>query len=276
MDTISSTQEPGGALAPGRRRLGWVGVVTLWVAFAFLPAIVDYLVHGTFDNYFPDVSRVTSLLPGRLVEFALIVVVITVLRWWGVVLHERLRARAWVWVVVVVPLAMSLWFIDRDNVLESGWALTLGVLVISLLIGFSEELFFRGVILTAMRDRYGREWLAALITTVIFGLSHFSGGVPNMVSTLVTGFLFYWMRRVSGGILVPALVHSIYDFAIYTSYSGPTPADTDSLSLAVFLVGAVLALALLVLHRYAAPAVPVSAAPLPPADGVVAGGAPGA
>ncbi|MFC6236405.1 CPBP family intramembrane glutamic endopeptidase [Longivirga aurantiaca] len=237
-----------------RRHLGWIGVAALWVAFAFLPAIVDNVVHGNFDNYFPDIARATSLLPGRVTEFVLIVVVISALRWWPVVWRERLRARAWVWVVVVVPLAMSLWFIDRDNVAASGWALALGVLAISLLIGFSEELFFRGVILTAMRDRYGREWLAALITTVIFGLSHFSGGVPNILSTLVTGFLFYWMRRVSGGILVPALVHSLYDFAIYTSYTGPHPADTDSLSLSVFLVGALLSIVLLALHRYAAPA----------------------
>lgn len=248
------------AAGTGRRRLGWVGVAALWVAFAFLPAIVDSLVHGRFDNYFPDTSRVALLLPGRIVELVLIVVVITFLRWWDVVLHERLRARAWVWVVVVVPLAMSLWFVDRDNVLESGASLVLGVLVISLLIGFSEELFFRGVVLTAMRDRYDREWLAALITTVIFGLSHFSGGIPNIVSTLVTGFLFYWMRRVSGGILVPALVHSVYDFAIYSSYTGPSPASTDSLSLSLVLVGAVLSLLLLVLHRYAAP--PASAGPV--------------
>lgn len=245
----------------GRRRLGWVGVVALWIAFAFLPAIVDSLVRGNFDNYFPDLARVTSLLPGRVVEFVLIVVVISALGWWSVVWREQLRARAWVWIVVAVPLAMAVGFIDRDNVMASGLALTLGVLAISLLIGFSEELFFRGVILTAMRDRYGREWLAALITTVIFGLSHFSGGVPNIVSTLVTGFLFYWMRRVSGGVLVPALVHSIYDFAIYSSYMGPDPADTDNLSLAVVMIGAVMSLVLLALHRYAAPAPRPATAP---------------
>jgi membrane protease YdiL (CAAX protease family) len=85
--------------------------------------------------------------------------------------------------------------------------------------------------------------------------------VPNVLSTFVTGFLFYWMRRVSGGILVPALVHSLYDFAIYTSYMGPTPAATDSLSLALFVVGAVVAIALLALHKYAAP--PVAAEPAP-------------
>ena len=106
------------AAPPGRdrRRLGWVGVVALWVAFAFLPAIVDNIVHGEFDNYFPDLAKVTSLLPGRGVELVLLVVVISALRWWDVVLRERLRARAWVWIVVVVPLAMSLGFIDRDNV----------------------------------------------------------------------------------------------------------------------------------------------------------------
>ena len=104
-----------------------------------------------------------------------------------------------------------------------------------------------------MRDRYGREWLAALITTVLFAVSHAPAGVPNVVSTLVTGFLFYWMRRVSGGIVVPALVHGLYDFAVFSSYTGPEPANTDSLSLALFLVGAVLCVLLLVLHKQAAP-----------------------
>lgn len=237
-----------------RRRLGWVGVVALWGTFLLLPAVVDWMAGGRFDNYFPDTARVAALLPGRFAELALVVVVITVLRWWPVVLHERLRARPWVWVTVVVPGALIVWFVDRDNVVESGAALVLGVLVISLAIGFSEELLFRGVILTAMRDRYGREWLAVLITTSVFALSHFPGGVPNVLSTFVTGFLFYWMRRVSGGIVVPALVHSLYDFAIYSSYMGPTPAQTDALSLTLFLAGGAIALVLLVLHRYAAPA----------------------
>lgn len=248
-------EDPTGEPTPpgDRRRLGWPGVVALWAGFLLLPAVIDGLAHGSFDDDFPDTGHVVRLLPGRVAELVLVVAVITVLRWWPPVLHERLRARAWVWVAVVVPSGLTLWSIDRDDVLESGLALSLGVLVISLIIGFSEELLFRGVILTAMRDRYGKEWVAVLITTAVFALSHFPGGVPNVLSTLVTGFLFYWMRRVSGGIVVPALVHSVYDFAIYSSYLGPTPAGTDSLSLSLFLVGAVISLALLVLHRYAAP-----------------------
>lgn len=239
-------------VAQGRRRLGWFGVIVLIPAFVLIPAVVDSVAHGTFDNYFPDTSRVAGLLPGRITELVIIVAVISVLRWWDVVLHERLRARPWVWIAVVVPLGMSLGFTDWGNVSES-LTLSLGVLVISLLIGTSEELLFRGVVLTSMRDRYGREWLAALITTLLFAVSHFPGGLPNVLSTVVTGFLFYWMRRVSGGIVVPALVHSVYDFAVYSSYLGPTPAATDSLSLSMFLVGGVVSLTLLVLHKYAVP-----------------------
>jgi membrane protease YdiL (CAAX protease family) len=248
--TAAGPEEPVSA-EPQRRRLGWAGVIALLAAFLLLPAVIDSLTHGNFEATFTDTSQVAASLPGRIVEFILIVVVISALRWWPVVLHERLRARPWVWIVVVVPLGVSLGFLDRGNVAESGATLTLGVLAISLLIGFSEELMFRGVVLTAMRDRYGREWLAVLITTVLFGLGHFQGGVPGVLSTLVTGFLFYWMRRVSGGIWVPGLVHSLYDFAIYTSYMGPTPASTDSLSLAMFFVGAAISFTLLVLHKYA-------------------------
>ena len=248
---VESTAEPGPLGT--RRRLGWIGVIALILAFLFLPAIVDYVAKATFDNSFPELSRATSLIPGRVTELVLIVVVISVLRWWPVVLHESLRARAWVWVVVAVPLGMSLGFTNWSALAAAGWALSLSVLLLSLIIGFSEELLFRGVILTAMRDRYGREWLAALITTVLFAVSHAPAGVPNVISTLVTGFLFYWMRRVSGGIVVPALVHGIYDFAVFSSYTGPEPANTDSLSLALFLVGAVLCVLLLALHKQAAP-----------------------
>lgn len=258
---VESTAGPEPVAA--RRRLGWIGVIALILVFLFLPAIVDYVAKATFDNSFPELSRATALITGRVTELVLIVVVISALRWWPVVLHESLRARAWVWVVVAVPLAMSLGFTDWSALAASGWALALSVLLLSLIIGFSEELLFRGVILTAMRDRYGREWLAALITTVLFAVSHAPAGVPNVVSTLVTGFLFYWMRRVSGGIVVPALVHGIYDFAVFSSYTGPDPANTDSLSLALFLVGAVLCVLLLVLHKQAAPVVASHEDPAP-------------
>jgi membrane protease YdiL (CAAX protease family) len=266
---VTSTARADASATPARRRLGWVGVIALILAFLFIPAIVDYVAKATFDNYFPELSRATGLLPGRITELVLIVVVITVLRWWPVVLHETLRARGWVWIVVLVPLGMSLGFTDWSNLAAAGWALSLMVLLLSLIIGFSEELLFRGVVLTAMRDRYGREWLAALITTVLFAVSHAPAGVPNVISTLVTGFLFYWMRRVSGGIVVPAMVHGIYDFAVFSSYTGPDPASTDSLSLALFLVGAALCALLLVLHRHAAP--PASPASSPRTDSPSAG-----
>lgn len=250
---LSSPSE--GSPAPGagqRRRLGWGGVIALWLAFAFVPAVIDFIAKGSFDNYFPNGSRVAALMPGRFAALLLVVVVITTLGWWHVVLNELSRARAWVWIVVALPLGLATWFIDRDNIAESGWQLLLGVMAIALLIGFAEELFFRGVMLTAIRDRYQREWLAVLITTLVFGLSHFSGGVPNVLSTIVAGFLYYWMRRVSGGIWVPALMHSLFDFAIFSSYMGPEPATTDALSLSAFFVGVVLSLVLLVFHRSAA------------------------
>jgi uncharacterized protein len=257
---MSEPRDPGGPTGnpvalPVRRRLGWIGVVALVAAFLLLPAIVDSLTHAHFDNSYPDLARATSLLPGYCIELALVLAAVTVLRWWDVVLHERLRARPWVWVVVAVPLVMSLAFTDWGALVTAGWALSIVVLLACAMIGFSEEILFRGVILTAMRDRYGREWLAVLLTTGLFAAAHAPFGLPNVLSTLVTGFLFYWMRRVSGGIVVPALLHALYDFAVYSHYTGPDASGTDSLSLALFFVGLVLSAILLLLHKRAEPRV---------------------
>ena len=64
----------------GRGRLGWVGLVPLLAAFLLVPAVVDGLTHGDFEDNFPTLEQVQRLLPGRVVEFVLVVVVISLLR----------------------------------------------------------------------------------------------------------------------------------------------------------------------------------------------------
>ena len=170
-------------------------------------------------------------------------------------LHEELRTRRWVWIVPITLLVASVATIDYGRLGTAGIALGVGLLVGTLFIGVSEELLFRGVVLTFMRDRY-REWIAATVTAVLFGAIHFLAGPVQIVASAIFGYLLYYVRRVSGGIVMPILVHTAWDFSVFTAYTTATPAVDDDTSLILFLLSVVLLLAVLVGHRAAEPRSP--------------------
>ncbi|MDJ0714006.1 MAG: CPBP family intramembrane metalloprotease [Prochloraceae cyanobacterium] len=78
---------------------------------------------------------------------------------------------------------------------------------IGLLPGLSEELLFRGVILPAL----GLNWIALIISSLIFGVLHLSGSEqwPYVVWVTVVGFILGYSAIVTGNLLVPIVAHII-------------------------------------------------------------------
>ena len=236
-----------------RRHLSWLGLIALLVAFTMAPAFVDVLVLGGEGEYvFPDQQSVTDLAVVKGIGVLIVVLAISTLRWWPVVMREELRTRRWVWIVPVVLLGASLATIDYGRLAAAGMALGLTLLLGTLFIGVSEELLFRGVVLTFLRDR-SREWIAALMTSLLFGAVHFLAGPVQMLSSAIFGYLLYYMRRVSGGIWLPILVHSAWDFAVFTGFTTDDPAVDPDTSLILVMLSVVLLVVLLVGHRAAEP-----------------------
>lgn len=247
---------PAPTAAPTRRNLSWLGLIALLVAFTMVPAFIDVLVvHGSGQYEFPDQDSVNDLMIVKAIGVVIVVLVISALRWWPVVLHEELRTRRWVWIVPITLLVASIATIDYSRLGTAGIALGVGLLVGTLFIGVSEELLFRGVVLTFMRDRY-REWIAATVTAVLFGAIHFLAGPVQIVASAIFGYLLYYVRRVSGGIVMPILVHTAWDYSVFTAYTTANPAVDDDTSLILFLLSVVLTVALLVGHRAAEPRTP--------------------
>ena len=143
------------------------------------------LVYGGARRAVPMEGRSPPTV-GTGVEVALAVVVITWLRWWPPVLHERLCVRPWLWALPFVMLAAPIALTDYAQSRASGWGLVLGLALGCLLIGAGEELLFRGVALTFTRARY-REWIAALVATALFAAFHLPGGVLVAVGAGLTG-----------------------------------------------------------------------------------------
>jgi membrane protease YdiL (CAAX protease family) len=247
---------PAPTVPATRRNLSWVGLIVLLVAFTMVPAFIDVLVvHGSGQYEFPDQDSVNDLMIVKAVGVAIVVLAISVLRWWPVVLHEQLRTRRWVWIVPIVLLVASVATIDYGRLGTAGIALGVGLLVGTLFIGVSEELLFRGVVLTFMRDRY-REWIAATVTAVLFGAIHFLAGPVQIVASAIFGYLLYYVRRVSGGIAMPIVVHTAWDYAVFSAYTTDDPVVDDDTSLILFVLSVVLLLAVLVGHRAAEPRTP--------------------
>lgn len=227
----------------------WVVPVVTIVVFAVLPAIVRVAALGSSgDDTFPDVKSARDLLLSQLVALALVVLVISLSRWWPPVLHEPRRDRRWVWCIPVVMVVTSLAVTDWSRLAQMGVGFLVVLLAGAVAIGASEELLFRGVVLTFLRDRY-REEIAAIATAVVFGLVHLVSGPLNAVFSAVFGYLLYHSRRVSGGLVVPIVMHTLYDFSVFSTVSTANPADAAPAGFVQAMVSLVLLVVLVVARK---------------------------
>lgn len=95
---------------------------------------------------------------------------------------------------------------------DSFGGMLLGVIVIGIITGLCEELFFRGA-LQGLFVRSGmNKHIAVWSAATIFSLAHFQfyGFVPRLLLGVILGYLLVW----SGSIWVPALIHAINNSAV--------------------------------------------------------------
>ena len=91
-----------------------------------------------------------------------------------------------------------------------------GIIMVSILAGVGEELLFRGVVQEALMA-WGADVPGFLLASVIFGLCHFITPAYFWLATgmgLYLGGLYVW----TGNLLVPIIVHGLYDFVILSYY----------------------------------------------------------
>lgn len=130
--------------------------------------------------------------------------------------------------------------------------LLLAVLAVGVLVGFAEELLFRGLVLRSLRDRGRPEWAAAAWTAAAFGLFHlpnvFMGtgllGLAQLVLAGLTGVTLYLFRRATGRLWPAMLAHGLWDISVFLTggYGAPwvLPAGLLAQALAIVLSLAVL------------------------------------
>jgi len=92
---------------------------------------------------------------------------------------------------------------------------SLTFLILFLLVGFSEEIFFRGYLMVTMKDRHNPKWLIYIISALIFSLFH--GMNPNvsilgMLNIAIVGLLFSFMYDATKSLWMPVGYHITWNY----------------------------------------------------------------
>lgn len=121
--------------------------------------------------------------------------------WWLLVWARGLQ---------VSPLKEFFAWVDHNIVSLFRGALTWQIAVIAVLAGLGEEMLFRGVIQQALQGWLGA-WPGLLLASFAFGAAHWVNRT-YMIFACVMGLylgLLYWR---TDSLLVPVIVHALYDF----------------------------------------------------------------
>jgi membrane protease YdiL (CAAX protease family) len=239
---------------------GYVAVVVIYLAI--IQGLGLVLTSG-MDTEYASAASAEALWRGITVPVAVslvfTVVVVSALRWWRPALRDDHPVRSWTIAIVVLMAVGIVLGTNYAGLAERGIGLTLLLLLSTLMVGFTEELMFRGVGITVFRANGFSEGKVALWTCVIFGLAHatnlFAEGMTAFVQVLVTamaGYFFYLIRRRTGGLLVPALVHGLWDFALISATVVPDRGYIGTIAPILILVTVIVVV--LVRRRHIEPA----------------------
>lgn len=205
----------------------WIGVA-VWLVYN---AII-YATWAAVGADYTDLAGRAVILERLILPEALgaifMVAIVTWLGWWRPLLRETGRAGPCWTMWVLLPflagfMAVHLLLTDWSQIAPGHLAL---LALSCALIGFNEEALTRGVAVLGWRGSTHRELWVWFATTALFGLMHLpnglfgiglSGGVTQVVFTFLLGSGLYLLRRVSGTILLPMIVHALWDFASFSS-----------------------------------------------------------
>lgn len=196
--------------------------VVVWTGLVFVVAgndRVDYDLLG--DGSTPWVRQFVVALVAVLV---IQIVFISREKMWGDVLRDRPRSkRWWMWLPSILVAVVALAVLLDEGISDAPTSYWIGMSTTMLLVGITEEVTFRGILVAGARRTWGSEWRALVLSSGLFGLFHlpnwllgqdFSATVRQVIVTAVMGAVFYSLRRASGTLMTCIVLHAAYDWVL--------------------------------------------------------------
>lgn len=210
----------------------------LWIGFAIWIGYVIIIISVTLLSGvpYPDIgTSADSTWRGAVMDLAVgalfLVIVASVLGWWRPALFETKRSHhKWPIFVPIIMFAAAIL-----NLLNTDWSqfdasFLLSLIALGVLVGFSEEMMARGLVLTAFRAQLAEGWVWFL-TSALFGLMHVVNailGAPvgssltQAALAFASGTAFYILRRVTGSLIWAMVLHGLWDVSVFAIGHAPT------------------------------------------------------
>lgn len=216
----------------------WIGVViflayAVWVFAVWTWRGIDYR----------QVGNEATLLVGVVQPLGIAAIALAIFNtwagWWRATLFETTPVRRPV--LFGVLLVAMLGFIGIYLAMTDFSAIAprhIAILALGMaLVGFCEEMVTRGVLLVSLRGSVHSEAWAWFGSTALFGLLHatnafFGVGALALVQVLLAfcaGTGLYLLRRFSGSLLLPMVVHAAWDFSSIADGLDQRPSPTAGL-----------------------------------------------
>lgn len=205
-------------------KLPWWSLLGILAAYAGVVVVLQQLSGIPYDDIANSTSNLVALAGIVAVGALLLAVITTALGWWPAVLRDDLPVRRWLMWSPGLLLAAALVVINVGAFAGLGWRYLAAAAVTMLLVGFAEELMCRGLLLVGFRELTTERW-AWFFSTLVFGGMHvlnvLSGrpigvSIIQAIAAFGTGTALYLARRASGTIIVPMLLHALWDFSLFT------------------------------------------------------------
>jgi membrane protease YdiL (CAAX protease family) len=198
-----------------------------------------WTVNGVDYNRIGESAETTKLwyaLP-TLFGGVFLMVAISLLGWWRMVLMDQSKSGPkWIW---SLPILMAAIILNNFFGIPSA-KLSPELLLWSSLgavgVGFGEEMITRGSMIVGLRSRFceGKVWL---ISTLLFAALHVPNvlfGLPSwampfqVLLTFIMGSGLYVIRRMSGTLILPMIVHGLWDSSLFLNIAtGGEPSSTQ-------------------------------------------------
>jgi membrane protease YdiL (CAAX protease family) len=167
--------------------------------------------------------------------------------------RQPITGRGWMWIAIAVVLLFNILRFATIDYGTAGFDVVLTWLLAGLLIGFTEEVLTRGLVVNLLRKAGYREIVVAVVSAALFAALH-AGNLLNgqslfatafqLVYTFAFGILMYLALRVTGTIIAPILLHASTDPSIFLQTAYPAEGPLTSIAgfgnIAVIVTGFVL------------------------------------
>ena len=218
-----------------RPSLAWA----IGIGYAILFLVLEKIMGVGYDTIGTTTDSIIKGIVVPLVVGSIVLIIVTTwLGWWRPVLRELPdgppRPPRWLLAVPILVFIAVLLGIDYGNLGDMGAAMILWLALGTALVGFSEEITYRGLALVGFRGGYS-EVKVWLFTSLLFGLLHgvnvvLGQGavltVRQVIFAFVLGSVFYAIRRISGTILIVMVIHALWDFGTFTHVAGKATGAT--------------------------------------------------